>query len=470
VESGSPYVRQQIAAEPMDGSELFCVVPVVRISPDRRLRVDTGGEYVERMEDYRGRQIDFEVATTGIVGERQRMYLPSQRALHESVRAAFLAPFDSVGRQHPFAGLRETAERVLRDKGVDPRDHYAVARALHDYLKYSGNYTYSLEGQVRDERLDPLEDFVTVRRAGHCEYFAGALVMMLRSQGVPARMAIGFKGGEWNAPGMYYQVQQLHAHTWVEAYLDAKDVPPSAFAADETKPPGAWMVLDPTVGESDGGNAGQATGLLARLRQYTDYTQVLWANYVVGLSARRQQEGIYAPLVAGVRAGIHNLVGPDVWRHRLDAAANSPLGRFWRWYRRHWFDWRGGLVAAGISLLLVALYLAVRRFGGQLRRLVRKRSGKHEPPSLEMYRRLEAVLARKGFQRPAGQTAHEFAVAAGGQLAESAELNRVSHLPRRIVESFYRVRFGGRTLDNREGEAVELALRELELALGRRRR
>jgi hypothetical protein len=88
---------------------------------------------------------------------------------------------------------------------------------------------------------------------------------------------------------------------------------------------------------------------------------------------------------------------------------------------------------------------------------------------LEIYRRLETALARKGFQRPAGQTAHEFAILAGGHLAESIELNRVSHLPRRIVEAFYRVRFGGRTLDNREAESVELALRELELALGRRR-
>ena len=49
---------------------------------------------------------------------------------------------------------------------------------------------------------------------------------MLRSQGIPARMAIGFKGGEWNPLGMYYQVQQLHAHAWVEVYLNSEDIPP----------------------------------------------------------------------------------------------------------------------------------------------------------------------------------------------------------------------------------------------------
>jgi hypothetical protein len=87
-----------------------------------------------------------------------------------------------------------------------------------------------------------------------------------------------------------------------------------------------------------------------------------------------------------------------------------------------------------------------------------------------MYRRLEAALARQGLQRHSAQTAYEFAVAAGGHLAESIELNRLSHLPRRVVESFYRVRFGRRTLDNQELDAVEHALRELERAQPRKPR
>ena len=74
--------------------------------------------------------------------------------------------------------------------------------------------------------------------------------MMLRSQGIPARMAIGFKGGEWNPLGMYYQVQQLHAHAWVEVYLAPDDIPPGEFADDEA-PDGAWLVLDPTEGTQE---------------------------------------------------------------------------------------------------------------------------------------------------------------------------------------------------------------------------
>ncbi len=106
-----------------------------------------------------------------------------------------------------------------------------------------------------------------------------------------------------------------------------------------------------------------------------------------------------------------------------------------------------------------------------LRRLGLVISGRtaHEPPTLEMYRRLEAALGRRGLKRQPSQTAYEFAVVAGGSLAESLEHRRVAHLPRRIVESFYRVRFGGRALDNRESDAVEHALTELERAFAQTR-
>ena len=94
--------------------------------------------------------------------------------------------------------------------------------------------------------------------------------MMLRSLDIPAQMAIGFKGGEWNPVGMYYQVQQLHAHTWVEVYLDKGHIPEDAFAFDVFEPPAAWMVLDPTSNSEVGGETDERRGLVARLRQYAE--------------------------------------------------------------------------------------------------------------------------------------------------------------------------------------------------------
>ena len=75
-----------------------------------------------------------------------------------------------------------------------------------------------------------LEDFLFRTRRGHCEFFATAMVVMLRSQGIPARFVTGFLGGEENAFEGYYVVRQSNAHAWVEAWF----------------PDRGWQVFDPT--------------------------------------------------------------------------------------------------------------------------------------------------------------------------------------------------------------------------------
>ena len=72
----------------------------------------------------------------------------------------------------------------------------------------------------RTTALDPLEEFLFVRRAGNCEYFAAALAVMLRTLGIPARVVNGFQRGEWNPYGRYYMVRLRDAHSWVEVFVD----------------------------------------------------------------------------------------------------------------------------------------------------------------------------------------------------------------------------------------------------------
>jgi hypothetical protein len=278
-------------------------------------------------------------------------------------------------------------------------------------------------------------------------------------------MVIGFKGGEWNDVGKYYQVQQLHAHAWVEALLTGNQVPQTEFAGEEV-PDAAWLVLDPTEGTQDLTNL-QAGGIIASVRQAIDYGRVLWINYFASLNSKRQRQGIYEPLAAGVEAGADNVTSVEVWQQRLTALEESRLARFWYWYRRHWFSWRGGLVAIGFSLAITSLFLGLRAGWVAIRRRgwLGTTPPVQETPVLEMYRRLEAVLAPLGLVRGSSQTAHEFALAAGGELADSVEFHRLAPLPGRVVAAFYRLRFGGHTLDPPEAEAVEQALTELETSL-----
>jgi len=464
-DAGSTITLQRITIEPLDVSEVFCVTPAVAVGePNQQLKVDQLNGEVNRTEDSRDLVQEFDIGTTGIRGDRQRTILPSRKSPNPLQLRLLLQPFRAGAENPEFQGLKTLATQILSEAGISPQDRVAAARALSDYFHRSGEFFYSLEPQQRDPILDPLEDFVTLHKSGHCEYYAGALTLMLRSQGIPARMVIGFKGGEWNQLGGYYQVQQLHAHAWVEAYLETQHFPPGEFAG-ERQPDCAWLVLDPTDGiQEDGGSIGSS--FVARMRQSIDYARVLWINYVASLNAKRQKQGIYEPLAAGIEAGVENMTSVEGWQGRLRTLEESRAGKFWGWYRRHWFSWRGGLVAIGFSLGIVALFLAARKLLGVARR---RWWGRNQAlpiaPVLEMYRRLEESLARVGLIRSASQTAYEFALAAGGELAERVEHRGVSHLPRRIIDSFYRVRFGGVPLDKQEAQAVEQALAELERVL-----
>jgi hypothetical protein len=135
-----------------------------------------------------------------------------------------------------------------------------AAVLLERHLMDSYAYSTGFVGLAGD---NPLEEFLFRHRQGHCELFASALVLMLRSQGIPARLVTGFLGGELNPLTGYYVVRQSNAHAWVEAYL----------------PESGWRILDPTppAGRPD------ADGLAgwSLFQQAYDYLQFRWDRYVL---------------------------------------------------------------------------------------------------------------------------------------------------------------------------------------------
>src|SRR5690606_8732153 len=124
-------------------------------------------------------------------------------------------------------------------------------------------------------------------RTGHCEYFASALVMMLRSQDIPARLVVGYLGGEYNKLGRYYQVYQRDAHAWVEVYLEPEQVPPETYPPELTRF-GGWYRLDPTPSSTE--EEAVRGGVLRTVDQVLDYAQVLWNEYVLDMDPERQRD------------------------------------------------------------------------------------------------------------------------------------------------------------------------------------
>jgi transglutaminase-like putative cysteine protease len=93
----------------------------------------------------------------------------------------------------------------------------------------------------------PLSEFLLATRAGHCEYFASASVLLLRAAGIPARYATGFSVQEWSKLDHAYVVRERHAHAWVRAWVggawrDLDTTPPTWFPAEAAQAP-LWSPL-----------------------------------------------------------------------------------------------------------------------------------------------------------------------------------------------------------------------------------
>ncbi len=131
-------------------------------------------------------------------------------------------PVASVLAEADRAMLLEVPPAVSEDSEVQrflqPLDPMPVPAALqHMHERFaSGGFRYSLRpGRLR--RLD-LGRFLGTTKVGYCEHYAAAAANLLRTQGIPSRVVVGFRGGSWNPWTRTLTVRGLHAHAWVEAW------------------------------------------------------------------------------------------------------------------------------------------------------------------------------------------------------------------------------------------------------------
>ncbi len=127
----------------------------------------------------------------------------------------------------------------------------AKAQALEEYLR-SDRFTYSTAPAVGvGDGLATIQDFLFRSRRGYCEQFAGAMTLMARSLGIPARMAVGFVPG--TQVGDTWQVTARDMHTWPEIWLDGQGwvafepTPPRGDAAGANPSPAPTASAQPTA-------------------------------------------------------------------------------------------------------------------------------------------------------------------------------------------------------------------------------
>lgn len=109
--------------------------------------------------------------------------------------------------------------------------------ALSFIDRFFSEFRYTLYQDAAAITDSPMQYFLQQGRAGHCEYFAGATVLMLRAMGIPARYVVGFSIQEWNPDMQMYIVRKRHAHAWAIAWLDDRWI-----VVDST--PTQWLAME----------------------------------------------------------------------------------------------------------------------------------------------------------------------------------------------------------------------------------
>jgi transglutaminase-like putative cysteine protease len=314
-------------------------------------------------------------------------------------------------------------------------NRYDAARAIENYLRT--NYGYSLE--MRASGDDPLADFLFRVRAGHCEYFSTAMAVMLRTQGIAARVVNGFQTGEYNDAADIYTVRQRDAHSWVEVYF------PSA---------NAWVTFDPTPASDPANERARATGLLASLNKWREAFEAFWIQYVVTYD-RAQQQSLAQKIntrFGNLRRGALKIL--DHWRARFNdlwsglarTETNQARGGKYDYMasaKLFWFI--GGALLFG--------FIAWRARSWKLwRRIFRRRASDDARAAIEFYERMTQILKSRGVARLPYQTPAEFAASVG-----APEVLK-------ITNAYTRVRYGDGNLSKEDAARIEEDLKRLAIS------
>jgi transglutaminase-like putative cysteine protease len=387
------FLRQEVFLEPIGSEVVFAAPRVLRLSM---------ATSVLAMDD-------MGAVSASSPGARLRYTVESEvegPAIRKSRFERPAPPLDAaqLERYLQLPVLGPAIPALARQVAGPSRAPAEIAARVETYLRTQFHYTLDIE---RVSELDPLQEFLFVRRAGHCEYFAAAMAVMLRSLGVPTRVVNGFQRGEWNPYGQYYIVRYYDAHSWVEAYL----------------PDAGWVTFDPTPRATVDVLAGRTPTLL-----YLDSLRLQWHRYVVNWTLRDQ--------IRAVQSVQFRLAGLRGWSTGLGPETRARLSR------------------AG-ALAIAVVVGVVGAWAGWQRRRHRRGPGRGRPPGF--YRRALRAAARRGLRPAVGETAREFSGRVSGLgPAAGAAFSRVTAL-------YERARFGGRPPSSTELEEAEASL----AALGR---
>ena len=401
-ESLHRLTTQTFFLEPLESPVLFAAPRVVAIQGDLPwIRVDKDGSVQSRRHDFERLMYK---ALSDTTEPRMDQLRNDLRPLPVPYYRYLQLPEKLDPRIEPLA-----TTIILH---ANASNRYDVAKAIEAYLQRE--YPYSLD--MKASGPDPLADFLFNVKTGHCEYFATAMVVLLRTHGIASRLVNGFTSGEYNDAAGAYTVRQFNAHSWVEVYFP------------ETR---SWVTFDPTP--PAGRTEPVRTGFAAQLQKYGEALELMWFQYVVGYDKQEQRS---------LATNLHNRVF-DYGR-----MASNILNTLSRYLNGNTLAVAAGVTAFALALLLI--FFGKRIWQWTRRGLDHSSTDGRAYSNIHFYERLISVMEQRGVSRDKHLTPLEF--------ADTLRSNEVMV----ITRAYNRVRYGRQKLSATERKEVERALFTLE--------
>lgn len=420
VNSRSAFAVQTIYLEPLDRPNLFALSRPIAVQGNFNevfRDSENGLSFAQRSFE----RISYKVLSDTSLPDLQRLRADNNQ--YSAERSRYLQIPAKIDPR-----IAELAERITRERFT----RYDKAKAVEQFLQTQFGYTLDLKAGGEQ----PLADFLFNVREGHCEYFATAMAIMLRTQGIATRIVNGFQQGEYNETADIFVVKQRNAHSWVEVYFPAENV---------------WVPFDPTPFAGQNLESNASTGILGTFNNYVEALETFWVQYFVAYDNQGQRS-----LMNSVKDGFKD------YQAKTSSWLSDKQDEFAEWWKQVRGDkgLASSLSAIGYGIVyVIAFALGVLILIWLYRKIAKMRLGqrffewfrrKNEATIIEFYERMQRVLASKGIRRAPHQTPLEFAFA----------LNMPEAV--KITERYNQVRFGEKKLSNDEAREIEDWLKNLE--------
>lgn len=368
-------VRQRITLEPHAGRWLFALDRPIIAPPGATL---AQGQYLHTPRPLT-RMRRYEVVSAPRATEKE---------LRPRERNALLRLPATISPE-----VRQLAQSWIATN-AEPR---AVVKAALQFFRTQG-FVYSIApGEYGG--ANAFDDFLFRRKLGFCEHYAGAFATLMRAAGIPARVVVGYLGGQFNQFGDYLLIRQSDAHAWCEVWIPGtgwERVDPTSVIAPERLNLGSLREMQAAATQASAGAGGQSSSTAGSVAQAVDQVRLAWDTLSFA------------------------------WDTRVMSFDLDGQGEFLTQLRLN--DFSGASFLIGIALVLAALLIAYAVS-------IRWRARPRPDPLKAVYNRFCSKAAALGVCRRESEGPVDYGSRAGDAIPKEAE--RIRKITQRYVTLRY---------------------------------